>query len=230
MTGIDAVYYVSQRRWAPTSVRHFLSDAGFGFDAQIVAPEAFPGALLGENCLTMIDAGAETPWAAIAAAIAESPRRKFVFCGRSITPGMVHAAMNAGLHGLLSLRMPRMEAGIALARICEGERRFCFQAGDASRASDDLTPAETKVLALAAIGRRNKEIACKLGMTEASVKVHVHHLLRKTGAKNRGQLAEASGIAPAPAAAPRTERKTTASKRFDSRWMFADGNRNTRSY
>src|SRR6185437_12800831 len=134
MTRIDAVYYVSQRRLAPTSVRHFLTDAGFAFDAQIVAPEAFPGAMLGESCLTMIDAEAEVPWAAIARAIAESPRGKFVFCGRSITPDMVHAAMNAGLHGLLSLHMPRMEAGIALANICEGERRFCFQAGGSSRA------------------------------------------------------------------------------------------------
>ena len=59
-----------------------------------------------------------------------------------------------------------------------------------------------------AAGRLNKQIACELGITEATVKVHMSTILRKLGAQNRTQVAllmqllnfeRAVGDTPAPA-------------------------------
>ena len=54
---------------------------------------------------------------------------------------------------------------------------------------DELTPRETAVLRCLREGRSNKLIARELDMREATVKVHVRHLMRKLGAHNRTQAA-----------------------------------------
>ena len=41
-------------------------------------------------------------------------------------------------------------------------------------------------------GRTNKQIARELGMTEATVKVHVRKIIRKLGVHNRVQVAVSS--------------------------------------
>ena len=52
----------------------------------------------------------------------------------------------------------------------------------------------------------NKEIARRLGITEATVKFHVGKLLKKTGASDRRELARfATETLPALAGEPRTE-------------------------
>ena len=52
-----------------------------------------------------------------------------------------------------------------------------------------LTDPERKVAALLVKGAANRAIATELGLVEATVKMHVHHMLKKTGASNRTQLA-----------------------------------------
>lgn len=53
----------------------------------------------------------------------------------------------------------------------------------------DLTDRERETLALLADGRSNKEIARELGISDATVKVHIKHLLRKLGVKSRLEAA-----------------------------------------
>jgi DNA-binding NarL/FixJ family response regulator len=53
---------------------------------------------------------------------------------------------------------------------------------------DQLTPREYQVAMLVARGLTNKEIAHRLGVTEGTVKLHVHNILRKLGARNRYAL------------------------------------------
>jgi two-component system nitrate/nitrite response regulator NarL len=53
----------------------------------------------------------------------------------------------------------------------------------------DLTERERETLALLADGRSNKEIARELGISDATVKVHIKHLLRKLGVKSRLEAA-----------------------------------------
>jgi len=50
-----------------------------------------------------------------------------------------------------------------------------------------LTPRETEVIALLTQGKSNAEIAQKLSVSTATVRSHVHHLLRKLGVGSRAQ-------------------------------------------
>ena len=51
-----------------------------------------------------------------------------------------------------------------------------------------LTPAEAEIVAHAARGLSNKEIAAALGKAEATVKGHLTRVYRKLGVKSRLQL------------------------------------------
>jgi two-component system nitrate/nitrite response regulator NarL len=53
----------------------------------------------------------------------------------------------------------------------------------------DLTEREREILALLADGRSNKEIARLLGISDATVKVHIKHVLRKLNMKSRLEAA-----------------------------------------
>lgn len=59
----------------------------------------------------------------------------------------------------------------------------------ASADGNDLTEREREILSLLADGRSNKEIARELGISDATVKVHIKHLLRKLGVKSRLEAA-----------------------------------------
>ena len=52
-----------------------------------------------------------------------------------------------------------------------------------------LTQRELENLKLIASGKSNKEIACKLGITEATVKVHNKNMFKKLGLKSRVEAA-----------------------------------------
>jgi DNA-binding NarL/FixJ family response regulator len=49
----------------------------------------------------------------------------------------------------------------------------------------DFTPREQHVLAELELGLPNKLIAAKLNLSENTVKMHIHHIMRKCAARNR---------------------------------------------
>ena len=51
----------------------------------------------------------------------------------------------------------------------------------------ELTPREVEILGLIASGKTNKEIAALISTTEGTVKIHVTHIFRKLGVKDRTQ-------------------------------------------
>jgi DNA-binding NarL/FixJ family response regulator len=62
-----------------------------------------------------------------------------------------------------------------------------------------LTPREVQILHEIRVGASNKEIARQLGISAATVKNHVHHLLEKLDVRRRAQAsAILSGITPPP--------------------------------
>jgi len=61
--------------------------------------------------------------------------------------------------------------------------------GEATRVLQSLSVRERETLELVARGDSNKEIARALGIAEATVKIHVQHILRKLGLASRVQAA-----------------------------------------
>lgn len=52
-----------------------------------------------------------------------------------------------------------------------------------------LTAAEKKILARVSLAKTNKEIACELRISPATVKRHLENILRKVGLRNRVEAA-----------------------------------------
>lgn len=64
----------------------------------------------------------------------------------------------------------------------------CFNL-DGIKIKNSLTERELEILQYVVAGKTNKEIAEKLTITHHTVKAHVASILRKTGVKNRVELA-----------------------------------------
>lgn len=69
----------------------------------------------------------------------------------------------------------------------------------------DLTPQQFRVFQMVCSGKLNKQIAYELDLSEATIKAHMTHILRKLGASNRTQavlIASRLAIPDAPDAGP----------------------------
>jgi DNA-binding NarL/FixJ family response regulator len=113
----------------------------------------------------------------------------------------VYDALRAGASGFLLKDVPPEELVAAVRVVAGGEaliapaitkrliEHFVRTAppGDTPGRLDELTPREVEVLTLIARGRSNQEIAADLVLTEATVKTHVKHVLRKLDARDRVQ-------------------------------------------
>jgi DNA-binding NarL/FixJ family response regulator len=60
------------------------------------------------------------------------------------------------------------------------------------RSPDELTERETLILGQLRNGKQNKVIAYELGLSEATVKVHIRHILTKLNVRNRTEAVSAS--------------------------------------
>jgi DNA-binding NarL/FixJ family response regulator len=113
----------------------------------------------------------------------------------------VYDALRAGASGFL-LKDVLPEELVAAVRVVAGGEALIAPAitkrliehfvraappGGAPGRLDELTPREVDVLTLIARGRSNQEIAADLVLTEATVKTHVKHVLRKLDARDRVQ-------------------------------------------
>jgi DNA-binding NarL/FixJ family response regulator len=65
--------------------------------------------------------------------------------------------------------------------------------GGSKEAGSDLalTVRERQVLRLLTTGMQNKVMANKLGISENTIRIHIHHILRKLGVRNRTEAANA---------------------------------------
>ena len=53
----------------------------------------------------------------------------------------------------------------------------------------DLSPREMQVLELVSRGLQNKQIAAEVRLSENTVKIHLHNIIRKLGTHNRTEAA-----------------------------------------
>jgi DNA-binding NarL/FixJ family response regulator len=61
--------------------------------------------------------------------------------------------------------------------------------GTIEHSNHPLTPREREIVRLVAEGRSNKEIGLQIGVTEGTVKMHLHNIYQKLGINNRTALA-----------------------------------------
>jgi len=107
-------------------------------------------------------------------------------------------ALSLGAHGLVLKDMAAEKAVEAARRIAAGER--CFDPAHLGRVAEylarhdsgggieQLTPREREVASMVAHGARNKAIADRLEISEATVKLHLHHVYEKLRLSSRVEL------------------------------------------
>jgi two-component system NarL family response regulator len=111
----------------------------------------------------------------------------------------LYAALRVGAAGYLTKDVPPAELIEAVLAVARGEPRIApamasrmlVELGRASEPDplDALSARERDVLALVAEGLRNREIAERLVISEATVKTHVRHVLEKLRFRNRAEAA-----------------------------------------
>jgi DNA-binding NarL/FixJ family response regulator len=82
-----------------------------------------------QGSLVLLDADCPLSLVSFGQLLEAAPDSLFVVCSKRITPELLWAAFEAGIHGVLSTRVDVDEAADALIRICHGERWFRFEPG-----------------------------------------------------------------------------------------------------
>jgi DNA-binding NarL/FixJ family response regulator len=113
----------------------------------------------------------------------------------------LYAALRVGAGGYLTKDMPAGELVEAVLAVARGEPRIAAamasrmlaELGGTAAAPEDplgaLSEREREVLTLLSEGLRNREIAERLVISEATVKTHVRHVLEKLRFRNRAEAA-----------------------------------------
>lgn len=120
----------------------------------------------------------------------QSPKARFIVLTTYEGDEDIFQAMEAGATGYLVKGMPQEMLVNAVKRVHAGGRFLPppMSQALASRMPDSsLSNREREVLGLMAKGKSNREIANKLGITEATVKCHVSVILMRLNAGDRTQ-------------------------------------------
>jgi DNA-binding NarL/FixJ family response regulator len=125
---------------------------------------------------------------AIEQIVAEFPEARIIALTTWEGDGDIHRALSAGARGYLLKDIVSHEVADAIRLVHRGGR--VLPPAVAQRLAEftpriDLTEREQEVLTHMAKGMSNKEIAVAIGRTEATVKVHVLHILEKLNAGDR---------------------------------------------
>jgi len=202
-------------------VRGVLAAAGMAADPRIIAPEGL-AAILSETAggLAILDGQALPQSDRLGQLRRSNPGWRLVVWAAQPTADLLRISLECGVHGLLSTRLAVEEAANALRRICQGEKIFRFITGSGPIAEPkglQLSSRERLVLIALPGGASNADIARSLHTTPSTVKGCLARLFRKTGARNRRELAEL-GVALLRAAEP--PKKDADRATFDARWML----------
>jgi len=160
-----------------------LAELGTGEEALAIIPKLRPSVVLMDLLLPDIG-GSEV----IQRICSRSSDIAFVVLTTVGGDEEIYRALEAGARGFLFKDMARKELVQAIRAVAKGQRHIPSQVG--SRIAENLprpglTAREIEVLQHIATGRRNKEIAFEIGVSEATVNAHVKHILEKLNASDR---------------------------------------------
>jgi two-component system, NarL family, response regulator LiaR len=168
-----------------------VGEADNGKVALNMARELHPDVILMDLLMPVMD-GIE----ATEAIRAELPEVEIVALTSVLEDVSVTGAVKAGAIGYLLKDTQAEELHRAIRGAAEGRVQLAPEAAAklmrevrAPASPEALTPRETEVLKLLALGKANKQIARELLVEEKTVKTHVSSILRKLGAKSRTQAA-----------------------------------------
>ena len=110
----------------------------------------------------------------------------------------IRNALNSGAQGFIPTLTSEVPGVLAAIRFVKDGGTFATldlllaeetdqESARPEAAAYRLTPRQMAVLSHLHQGKANKVIAYELGMSENTVKVHIHNIMRKTGATNRTQ-------------------------------------------
>ena len=138
---------------------------------------------------------------------AKAPHAKFVVVSASENSATIRKSLEMGVSGYIYKRSEPEVLNSALRLILEGGTYLppsVLQPSTGTLVQDSnyrtgksLTNRQNQVLGLVAQGLSNKQIAYEMGVSEATVKLHINALLRSVGATNRTQaviMAQKMGI------------------------------------
>jgi two-component system response regulator DesR len=118
-----------------------------------------------------------------------SPATKVVIATTFGRPGYLRRAMESGADAFLVKDAPAAELAEAVRRVLRGERVIdpTLAAAALAEGANPLTGREQDVLAAAADGAVNAEIARRLHLSEGTVRNYLSMAIQKTGARNRAE-------------------------------------------
>jgi two-component system, NarL family, nitrate/nitrite response regulator NarL len=181
-----------------------VAEAGDANEAHRRAATTQPDVILLDNHMPGVN-GVD----ALAGFAQVSPAARVLMLTVSEDESDLAAALRGGARGYLLKTMDSDMLASAILRTMAGDSVVspemtsklvsAFQSGQGETASaaaaveadriDSLSPREREILVLIARGASNKEVARELGIAEATVKIHVQHILRKLNLSSRVQAA-----------------------------------------
>jgi len=143
------------------------------------------------------------------------PQLPIVIVSAHEDPTTVRRSIDHGALGFIPKSSDAHTLGFALRQILEGFPWVPDAISEGTGADEDelriadrvreLTPQQFRVLQMLNSGQLNKQIAYRLNVSEATIKAHMTHILRKLGASNRTQavlIASKLGMPDDPSAGP----------------------------
>lgn len=121
-----------------------------------------------------------------------------IILSATLDDGTLLRCLELGLEGLMLKESAAKTLTEAIRAVAGGERWIPSKLSERGldlltrekEGSDaDLTPREREVVAKVVAGRSNRRAAKELGITEGTVKLHLHHVFRKLEVSSRLELA-----------------------------------------
>jgi DNA-binding NarL/FixJ family response regulator len=128
---------------------------------------------------------------------AEHPEVPVVIVSASDDPGTIRQCLDCGASGFIPKSQPVEAMRDAIRKIMDGEVWLptdvdltnvpSGETAELVSRMSTLTPQQVRVLMMLGEGLLNKQIAFKLGVSEATIKAHVSAILQKLGVDSRTQ-------------------------------------------